>query len=110
MRQVHAVMTFDIDAKRKTRLISPCDATTSPERITAHAACGTGHESMVDRSCGSDESGKAGRAYEFSHAESQVKALARIQTRVAHGLVTHIKISISEIVGATQALGDIVAS
>jgi hypothetical protein len=36
--------------------------------------------------------------------------LAGIQTRVTNGLITNIKIGIGEIVGATEALSDIVAS
>jgi hypothetical protein len=36
--------------------------------------------------------------------------LAGIQTRVTDGLITNIKIGIGEIVGAAEALSDIVAS
>ena len=69
MRQVQAVMTFEIDANRNVRSVSPCAAITDPRWTTAAAACGTGHSSMVARIELSDESGKAGGTDEFGDAE-----------------------------------------
>jgi hypothetical protein len=94
------------DAIRCTRATSPWVA--SPSRDTTATEATVGHESTNAHAASSDDMSVV-VANKFSHAESEINALATVQTGVTHRLVAVIKIVIGEIISSTGALGDIVA-
>src|SRR5262245_62903267 len=51
----------------------------------------------------------AGAAEELGGLEREVERLPRVQARVAHGLVALLEVRAEDFVGATQALGDVLA-
>ena len=56
-----------------------------------------------------DGSGEPGGAQHVGHLEREIEALAGVEPRVAHGLIAVVELAVEDLVGAADALGDVVA-